>query len=123
MDSNSTPTDCPALHEQVALHEQATLHAQVTLHPQVASTVVDDQAVVILADDGVVNVLNPLGTRIWALIDGARTVGEIAQVIEDEYDVSPEVAVRDTAEFLQALADARAVVLHLAATTGVVVDL
>jgi hypothetical protein len=95
-----THTDYPALHEQVA------------------ATVVDDHAVVILADDGIVNVLNPLGTRIWALIDGRRTVGDIAAVIASEYDVRPEVAELDTAEFLQTLVDTRAVVLQPSAVEG-----
>jgi hypothetical protein len=95
-----THTDYPALHEQVA------------------ATVVDDHAVVILADDGIVNVLNPLGTRIWALIDGRRTVGDIAAVIASEYDVRPEVAQLDTAEFLQTLVDTRAVVLQPTAVEG-----
>ncbi len=95
-----------------------TPHDRVTVHDQVAATVVDDQAVVILADEGVVNVLNPLGTRIWTLIDGARTVGEIAGVIADEYDVRLEVAAYDTAEFLQTLVDARAVVLQRRSTPG-----
>ncbi len=94
-------------------------HDRVTVHDQVASTVVDDQAVVILADDGVVNVLNPLGTRIWTLIDGARTVGEIAGVIAEEYDVRLEVAAYDTAEFIQTLANARAVVLQRRVPGGV----
>ncbi len=94
-----TCTDSPALHDQVSLH------------PQVAATIVDDRAVVILADDGVVNTLNPLGTRIWSLINGARTVGEIAGVIAAEYDVTPEVATHDTTEFLLSLANTRAVVL------------
>jgi glutamine phosphoribosylpyrophosphate amidotransferase len=88
------------------------------LREQVAATVVDDYAVVILADDGIVNVLNPLGARIWALIDGRRTVGDIAAVIASEYDVRPEVAARDTAEFVQTLVDTRAVVLQPTAVEG-----
>ncbi len=108
--TRSEHTDGPALHNRVSLH------------PQVATTIVDDRALVILADDGVVDELNPLGTRIWSLIDGTRTVGEIAGVIMAEYDVSPEVAMCDTAEFLQTLADAHAVVLSPMVTEGAVED-
>ncbi len=37
---------------------------------QVATRIIDGAAVVILADAGEVNVINPVGTRVWELIDG-----------------------------------------------------
>ncbi len=81
-------------------------------HPQVAARIVDGEAVVVLADAGEVNVLNPVGTRIWELIDGTRSVTEIAQTIQAEYEVTGPQAQQDVTEFLQALADAGAVVLR-----------
>jgi len=81
-------------------------------HPQVAARVVDGEAVIILADSGEVNVLNPVGTRIWELTDGARTVQQIADTIVAEYDVAPEAALQDVTEFLQTLADANMLTLQ-----------
>ena len=81
-------------------------------HPQVAARVVDGEAVIILADSGEVNVLNPVGTRIWELTDGARTVQQIADTIVAEYDVTPEAALQDVTEFLQTLADANMLTLQ-----------
>lgn len=81
-------------------------------HPQVAARIVDGEAVVVLADAGQVNVLNPVGTRIWELADGTRSVGQIADAIVTEYEVTPQTALQDVTEFLQSLADARALVLQ-----------
>jgi hypothetical protein len=81
-------------------------------HPQVAARIVDGEAVVVLADAGQVNVLNPVGTRIWELADGTRSVGQIANAIVAEYEVTLQTALQDVTEFLQSLADARALVLQ-----------
>lgn len=78
-------------------------------HPQVATRVVDGSAVIVLADSGEVTVLNPVGTRIWELVDGTRSVGEIADAIQAEFEVLPGDALRDVQEFLQTLADAKAI--------------
>lgn len=39
--------------------------------------------------------LNEVGARIWELIDGTRTVGDIRDIICSEYEVTPETAVAD----------------------------
>ena len=79
------------------------------LHPQAASRIVDDSAVIVLADTGQVNVFNAVGTRIWDLIDGKRTPQDIARVIQSEYDVSPETATQDVEAFLKALLEIKAI--------------
>ncbi len=80
-------------------------------HEQVAARVVEEQAVIVLADSGEVNVLNEVGTRIWQMIDGTRTVAQIANALATEFDVAPEVALADTCAFVQRLLEARAVEL------------
>lgn len=47
--------------------------------------------------------LNELGARIWDLLPGVNTQEEICAAILKEYEVSPEVAARDVAEFLEKL--------------------
>ncbi len=79
---------------------------------QVAACVVDGSAVIVLADSGIVNVLNSVGTRIWELTDGSRTVQQIADAIQAEYAVTLDVAVRDVIAFLQNLDQAGALVLR-----------
>ncbi len=73
--------------------------------PATASQIIDDEAVIIVPPQQMVNVLNPVGCRIWDLADGRRTIGEIAHVLAQEFDVSYEAAVKDTIEFTGELAE------------------
>jgi hypothetical protein len=47
--------------------------------------------------------LNELGSLIWERVDGRSRMSEIADAICIEYDVTPEAAVNDVAEFLGSL--------------------
>jgi hypothetical protein len=58
---------------------------------------------VVLPDRSEIKVLNPVGVRIYALLDGSRTVQEIANTIYDEFDVTPERALLDVQSFLARL--------------------
>ena len=83
-----------------------------TPHPQVAARVVDGSALIVLADSGEVNVLNPVGTRMWELMDGTRTVQEIADAICAEYDVTAQQSLADVEELVSQLMGANALVLQ-----------
>jgi hypothetical protein len=50
--------------------------------------------------------LNELGTMIWELIDGQRTVNQIAEEVCIAYDIGPEEARKDSLEFLESLEEA-----------------
>lgn len=80
-----------------------------SLDPQVAIQTVDNLAVMVLADSGEVLVLNPVGTRVIELIDGKRSVEEIAALIESEYATTAEDARRDLDSFLKTLLETGAV--------------
>jgi hypothetical protein len=58
--------------------------------------------VVLLAGGGEHD-LNEVGSRIWRLCDGTRTVREIAARVVEEFEVDPGTAERDAAEFIEAL--------------------
>ncbi len=81
------------------------------LHPQVAARIIDGEAVIVLPESGQVTVLNEVGSRIWELIDGTRSVGEITEAIVAEYDVTAEQAERDVEEFIQELVENKMLVL------------
>lgn len=80
-------------------------------HPQVAVQLVDGEAIIVLADSGKVKVLNEIGTRLWELVDGFRTVQEIADVISTEYDVTLEKALDDASSFYKVLMDADVLII------------
>jgi hypothetical protein len=47
--------------------------------------------------------LNEVGTLIWGLIDGKKSVSQIAEEICMTYDATPEEAKKDTVDFLKSL--------------------
>lgn len=48
-------------------------------------------------------VLNELGAFIWDLLPRVETEGEICEAVLQEYEVSPEEAAQDVADFLAKL--------------------
>ncbi len=66
--------------------------------PAVVSRVIDGEGVLVDPRQGI-RVLNAVGTRVWTLADGRRTVADLAQSIASEYDVDPERAQADVAAF------------------------
>ncbi len=61
------------------------------------------EAVLVLPEQSQVKVLNEVGARIWTLIDGSRTLGEIARVICREYAVEEAQAREDVLAFAAVL--------------------
>ena len=64
---------------------------------------IDDDVIILNATDGIYYGLQNAGARIWSLINGARTVGEILDQIIAEYDVPKPRAAADLKEVLQRL--------------------
>jgi hypothetical protein len=55
--------------------------------------------------------LNEVGTSIWQLIDGQRSVDQIIEAIGSEYEVSQAEASKDVFDFLAAL-EAEGLIRH-----------
>ena len=60
-------------------------------------------AMIVVPGRSEVQVLNSIGTQVWNLIDGQRTVGEIIERLVEEYDVAPEVLETDVRDFVISL--------------------
>ncbi len=60
-------------------------------------------AMIVVPGRSEVQVLNSIGTQVWNLIDGQRTVGEIIERLVDEYDVAPDVLETDVRDFVISL--------------------
>jgi hypothetical protein len=71
--------------------------------PGIVSRLVDGEAVLVDARQGMVRVLNSTGARIWELIDGRRTVAELAGCIASEYAIDAARARADTLAFCNEL--------------------
>jgi len=62
------------------------------------------EAVVISPAENMVRMFNPVGSRIWELADGQRTVEEIVRQLTEEYAVELSAARAEVGEFVDALA-------------------
>jgi len=69
-------------------------------HPHAASRVYEGEAFIVLPQFHEYKILNQVGSRVWDLIDGKTSEGEIAKVIADEYEVALETALNDVRQFL-----------------------
>lgn len=70
-----------------------------------ASRLVAGEAVILSLDTKVLRGLNAVGSRVWDLIDGARTLDQIVDVIVAEFDVTRPVAAADVEGFVRQLVD------------------
>ena len=73
--------------------------------PTTAWRVIEGEAVILSMDSKVLRGLNPVGSRIWELIDGRRSVEEIVGAIVKEFDVEPARAGEDVRSFVQEVLD------------------
>jgi hypothetical protein len=63
-----------------------------------------DLLVLLDLDTGEYYSLDEVGTRIWELCDGVRTVSDIARCISAEFDAEGEAVEQDVVRFLEELA-------------------
>ena len=78
-------------------------------NPASSSRTIEGQAVIAISEMAQIHILNDVGTRVWNLIDGARTVSEITdlvrrQLADEGYEgISSEVAA-DIEQFFETMA-------------------
>ena len=72
-------------------------------HPDAASRVYEGEAFIVLPQFHEYKILNGTGTRIWELIDGTRSVDDIARAVSEEYEVTFEEALDDVTTFVNDL--------------------
>ncbi len=65
---------------------------------------IDDEAVVLNLDNGHYYVLNQTGRSIWELLDGQRSVAQLASLICEEYKVDQQQALADVGKLMGELA-------------------
>lgn len=84
-------------------NSRLTLDSIPSHSPDVVERVVRGEAILVLAEQSKLKVLNDLGTRIWELVDGQQSVRQIADRLCQEYEVDPAQAEGDTLDFLAEL--------------------
>jgi Coenzyme PQQ synthesis protein D (PqqD) len=77
-----------------------------------------DEAAILGMKNSVYYGLNPVGARIWRLLQRPRSVGEICEAIVSEYDVTAERFESDLIGLLQQMLQEGLVELSRSATSG-----
>lgn len=65
----------------------------------------DGEVVMMSVEKGSYYGLDPVGSRIWELLEEPKTVSEVVDELLEVYEVDPEVCMRDTVAFLESLID------------------
>ena len=73
----------------------------ISISPHAVATLVGEEAVILHLVSGTYFGLDPVGTRIWKLMEEGKPITEICQDMLEEYDVSPEDLERDTIKLLE----------------------
>lgn len=71
--------------------------------PATASRIIDGEAVIVIPDKSEVKVLNLVGSRIWDLCDGNRTICKIVDIIYNEFEGKRSNIERDVLNFVDDL--------------------
>jgi len=79
-------------------------------NPALAWREIEEDTVIISPTESVMHELNDTGSFIWNNIDGRRSVQEIAALLAEGYEVTPEVALADTESLLEELASRKLIV-------------
>ncbi len=73
-------------------------------HPESAFREVGDAGgLVVLPSRSEVKVLNPVASRVFSLLDGKHTLGAIARVVTQEFEVDYATALEDVIDFVKEL--------------------
>jgi hypothetical protein len=79
---------------------------------------IDDETVIISPHDSVMHELNDTGSFLWKNIDGKKSAAELAELLVENYAVTPDIALSDTQALLEEMSS-RKLVATIPATGGV----
>jgi len=87
-------------------------------NPALAWREIDDETIIISPNDSVMHELNDTGSFLWKNIDGRKSAAELAELLVENYEVAPDIALSDTQALLEEMAS-RKLLMTVPATRGV----
>ena len=78
-----------------------SVHSIVIAAPEQVSCPLGEESAILNLKNTVYYGLNPVGARVWNLLQQARTVGELRDTLLDEYDVDATRCETDLLELLE----------------------
>jgi hypothetical protein len=85
------------------INVNVTLETRPARSPRIVYRTIDGEAVLVDAQHGKVRVLNEVAGRMWELIDGQRSLAEIAAIVSQEYEAQLDQVESDVVVFLDDL--------------------
>jgi hypothetical protein len=80
------------------------LNSTVKRSDDLVSCDLDGETALLSVENGKYYAIDPVGSRIWALLEQARPVSELCTLILEEFEVEPPQCEHDVLAFLNALA-------------------
>jgi hypothetical protein len=77
------------------------------VHPSVLSREVGGETVLLNLESGVYYGLDVVGTRAWNLLAQSKSLEDVCSIMVDEYDVAPDVLLRDLTALVRDLCEKR----------------
>jgi len=71
------------------VNDQVTLESEVVISNDVVSRELEGEAVILNLASGTYFGLDPVGTRIWSLVQEDGSLRRVFEILQQEYDVTP----------------------------------
>lgn len=88
-----------------------TLDTRVAIHEDAVFRELDGEAVILQLEAGMYFGLDPVGTRLWQLIEAHGQLRPVLDAALGEFEVAPDVLERDLIELVAGLAEKQLVVV------------
>lgn len=79
------------------------INAKIARNEEIVSSHMDDEIVMMSIEQGEYYGINPVGSRIWELLEQPRTFAGLCDILLEEYDVPVEECRRDVLAFIEQL--------------------
>jgi len=79
-------------------------------NPALAWREIDGETVIISPNDSVMHELNDTGSFLWKNIDGEKSAAELAELLVENYEVTPDIALSDTQALLEEMSSRKLLV-------------
>ena len=89
-----------------------SLESRVTIHQDAVFRELDGEAVILQLEAGMYFGLDPVGTRLWQLIETHGQLRPVLEAAATEFDVPADVLERDLIELVSGLAEKQLVVVQ-----------
>ena len=80
-----------------------SINTNIVVEDEVVSCDLDGEAAILNLKDGVYYGLDPIGAKIWNLIQNPRTLNDVVEKIWEEYDVEKDKCRDDIFELIEEL--------------------